>query len=643
MNPDPTPTPDDSSAVLPQPPHGCLTSVVLSVALVVVATLGGVWLITMGTMIGLAGPNAHLWAGGTYALALVVVFGSVALLLRAEQFGLWRGVALALALAGGLAGLHTLLMVFHHPFPDWLGPLQPTLTLLYALAAAILMRRHLFGKPARGVIAIGAGLALLVSAPWVVIGALGTPAQTLLGLLSGLAYGFACAVIVASIFFYDRQMPARQPFWSAVVTGIVFMAIEPGLLAGRGFLLQSVYLFLATGLAGLIGGALLALDEVRDLRRTWWGLLAFYVVLCTLPFTWSGGFEGEWMIEDMLVAWLPALIVGLVVGGLLAVLALILQRWLARQAPKRPFSAGLGLGALALTAVLFVGFGQPEIMPNTFFVVMADQVDTSQYATITDRDNRTLGVYHALVDQANKSQADLRAFLDQRGVHYTPYYLVSGLEVQGSALLRAQIAARPDVATILNSPHARPLPTSATPLSMIPPCPTLPGSIHGASTRSARRRPGRWAIPGRGLSSAARTPASTGRTRRCAASTWAKTAITTTRGSIRGITPPNRPTPAATAPTRWALSWARMALASHPARSGSPVAIWPATWAIRPIISTACSSCLRPSRWTAAPSPTATRRAARTSPTILGAARRRKAVTTTLSPSLCNISATPGR
>jgi subtilisin family serine protease len=111
-----------------------------------------------------------------------------------------------------------------------------------------------------------------------------------------------------------------------------------------------------------------------------------------------------------------------------------------------------GVGAAYATS------GQTGFYGNHFLIVMSEQADLSQAATIGDLTERRRFVYTTLVDTANRSQADLRALLDARGVRYTPFYLTNAIEVDGDALLQAQLSGRAEVDRIIFSQALRPLP-----------------------------------------------------------------------------------------------------------------------------------------------------------------------------------------
>ncbi len=454
---DPTPQPQRES--------GCLFTILLTIALIPIAVAGTVWLFSL--LQTTAGINGTFTAA--YALGLLVPFGLAALLLRPPRFGLWRGTALALALAGVYAalggGLTTLKLALPwQGVPAWAGPLAVA---VFALIALVLLRRRFVPEVGAGVLLLGAAVGLLVSAGWVVVGALGTPSELALALLETLAMALASAAAVMAVFAYDRAFLAERPFWAAVLAGAVYTALLPGLLAGRGYGLQGLLLALAMLPAGFIAGALLAQGQTPTARRRTGALAAFFGLAYLLPFAWTEGFEGDWMFEEMGPAWGPAALAGLLVGGALAVILLAAREPLARLSRRAALPAGLVVLALLITGGLYVGAGQPGLMPESFFVVLESQADTSTARDAGDQAARYTAVYETLTAHALESQAGIRAALDEAGVDYTPYYLVNGLEVATyNPLLRNRLAAREDVWKVLDSPHTRPLPRWSTAINV---------------------------------------------------------------------------------------------------------------------------------------------------------------------------------
>jgi subtilisin family serine protease len=441
------------------------------VALLIAAGMGLFWVVTLDPAQFPGGLPFDVGRALGYAIILGAPGALVALLWRNERFALWRGLALTLALAGGHAGLLGLVLAADRElaYPGVPKVIFPTLTLIYGLAVVFAGRKRFLNKPSGGPVILAVGLGLLVSAAWVIVGVLGTLPELAQAILEALGAGLLSAVLVATLFFYDDETPANHPFWSAVLIGVTFAALENGLLAVRGYWTQGMFLSQAVAFTGYVAGVLLMLGEKPDPRRSWWAAWAFFSVAFLLPFAWTEGFEGDWMFDEMAPAWFPGMIAGLASGLVLGGLALLARKGLARLTARGIVPGVFSLGALALVAGLYVGFGQPGLQPETFFVVMADQADTGFALDIAGREERYAAVFETLTEHALDDQADLRAFLDGRGVSYTPYYLINGMEVEGGFLLRRQIAARPDVARILNSPHTRPLRPSINRLGLYTP------------------------------------------------------------------------------------------------------------------------------------------------------------------------------
>ena len=83
-----------------------------------------------------------------------------------------------------------------------------------------------------------------------------------------------------------------------------------------------------------------------------------------------------------------------------------------------------------------------------FLVVLTDQADLSAAYAIADWAERGAYVYRTLRDHAERTQRDLRAMLDARGLAYQPLWIVNALAVRGAAADVAAIAARAEVAAV---------------------------------------------------------------------------------------------------------------------------------------------------------------------------------------------------
>jgi subtilisin family serine protease len=85
---------------------------------------------------------------------------------------------------------------------------------------------------------------------------------------------------------------------------------------------------------------------------------------------------------------------------------------------------------------------------TTFTVYLRERAQLSAAARIADPTARVTEVYRRLTSTAERSQRDLRADLDKRGVKYTAYWIANVLRVEGDRALVDAIAARDDVASI---------------------------------------------------------------------------------------------------------------------------------------------------------------------------------------------------
>ena len=145
-----------------------------------------------------------------------------------------------------------------------------------------------------------------------------------------------------------------------------------------------------------------------------------------------------------------------ILWALIALVLLSLPRPAAAQTPAPDQEAKV---SAALQARL-----QQADSPVSVLVVMADQLDLpTALAGQPPSTARVAAAYTALTAHAVATQADLRAWLDARGVAYRPYYIANMLQVPADGDLVAEIAQRDDVAAIVDNPriyqtHARAVP-----------------------------------------------------------------------------------------------------------------------------------------------------------------------------------------
>jgi subtilisin family serine protease len=149
--------------------------------------------------------------------------------------------------------------------------------------------------------------------------------------------------------------------------------------------------------------------------------------------------------------------------GLLIGLAIwIGNKWKARPTFNPLYASILTWG---LAAVIYGFFGLHGFYGDRLFVILKSQADVSSATQIQDRNQRLTYVYKTLTDHANQTQADLRQTLDRFGIHYAPYYLVNGMEVDGGTLVRLYLLSRPEVDRVIPSPRLRAIPQLAAPMT----------------------------------------------------------------------------------------------------------------------------------------------------------------------------------
>ena len=103
----------------------------------------------------------------------------------------------------------------------------------------------------------------------------------------------------------------------------------------------------------------------------------------------------------------------------------------------------------------------PEVMTDTadgksasVIIFMADQADVSAASDMADQDARGWFVYKTLVSHAERTQSELRTFLDSRGIAYQSFWAANMLVATLNRTLVEGIAARSDVARV-DSCHSR--------------------------------------------------------------------------------------------------------------------------------------------------------------------------------------------
>ncbi len=284
--------------------------------------------------------------------------------------------------------------------------------------------------------------------PFLLWGALGSGTDTILNILAGLAFGLLAASLIVT--------SESNLFLSGLGIAVLLVILGSALGYDGGQLLLLVVLptfgFVLVYLASSVPATMLAV-----------GLLA------AAPLVFIDPTELTIVLGDLLPWALKASFLMMGLGVLIGLLAWIVLRgrWRTGSQAEPPvrFPAYPPLIAWAAALALWGFLGLHGFSGDRLFVIMKDQADLSQALTIKDRNQRLTYVYKTLTDEAYKSQGGIRASLDRFGIHYTPYYLVNSMEVDGSALVRLYLLSQPGVDRVIPSPRLRPIPSLASPMT----------------------------------------------------------------------------------------------------------------------------------------------------------------------------------
>jgi subtilisin family serine protease len=341
-------------------------------------------------------------------------------------------------LGAALMAFPALLLRALGPNNDQVGALAQIFLSLAGAGIVLFLRR---GKLAWNPATIPAGLlvAAVGIAPLAIFGALGSPADTLLHLLAGLAFGLLAASLISAgtenVFLDGLGIGALLALLGSALGYDGGQLILLGLLPPFAFALAA--LAPSTAAVAVATGLLAAA-----------GLMFFDPTELTIMLGDLGGIAFKAVAIAIGLGWL--------VGGL---------AWGARKLiGGRPWSkaaAGIGAaGAWILLLALYFFAGNRGFYGDRLFVILKEQADISDVVSIKDRDTRLTEAYTRLTAHANTTQADLRETLDTFRIGYTPYYLVNALEVEGGTLVRLYLLTRPEVDRVIPSPRLRPVPAA---------------------------------------------------------------------------------------------------------------------------------------------------------------------------------------
>ncbi|GAA2604334.1 S8 family serine peptidase [Dactylosporangium fulvum] len=459
------------SAPLPVPPgpskppsRGWAVALTILVGLwtvgVVVVVNAALWLVGDTLVIsGLSMPLPFWLLGAALTTLLTGVPALLLSLLSRMWFARLAGRQwLLLTLFGGLLGAARLIPNTYHEL--YLAVLAIAAAIVAAVHRAVTGRReHADGWLFWLSLAVG----LLMLLPWLWVGSFGGQLETVLALLAALAVSWLATRPLSALAAIAVHF--RNNWVGAIVGGLVIGVGLAALAAGVG--LPAVQLL-----------ALLAVPPVAfalaALHRK--GRPSIVALLTPAIFGPLGMIDPDETslilgLRDALFWGLVGAVATLGVALVVAVVVLVALR----RARWHVWAAGVTAAVVAIGgAVIYAAVGQPGFAGERLFVVMQEQADLSGLSGVGDRTARVRQTYQRLVGTAERSQAPLRKALRDKGLKFTPFYLVNGVEVDAGPVVRQWLESRSDVAKVLLNPRLRPLPAQAPPMRGTVDAPTSP-------------------------------------------------------------------------------------------------------------------------------------------------------------------------
>ncbi len=306
-------------------------------------------------------------------------------------------------------------------------------------AAVLIIRKREFRFDRRSLFALA--IVPLGIWPFLLWGAFGSGTNIVLNLLAGLAFGLLAASLISTT--------ESNYFLNGLGIGVLLAILGSAFGYDGGQLLLLVVL-------PTFGFALVNVAQSVTATTIGVGLLA------AAPLVFIDPTELTIVLGDLLPWAMKASFLMMGLGLLIGLAIWIGNKWTTRPAFDPLYASILTWG---LAAVIYGFFGLHGFYGDRLFVILKSQADVSPAVQIRDRNQRLTYVYKTLTDHANRTQADLRQTLDRFGIHYTPYYLVNGMEVDGGALVRLYLMSRPEVGRVIPSPWLRAIPQLAAPMT----------------------------------------------------------------------------------------------------------------------------------------------------------------------------------
>jgi hypothetical protein len=300
--------------------------------------------------------------------------------------------------------------------------------------------------PAASTLILAAGSAALILLPWMVLGALGTPAQTGAALVTALSYGLPEELLLRGVTAAVIARATGKPRLGFLTGILIGLAIQPGYILPMGEINPFFRLFntvavgiLATEFAarGSLGGAIL--------------------VHTAFEFGFPAWVDGRMQFGLPHPAAVESVGVVLLLAVFFAGARYLLNVYRRPQPRTWRFSAAAAFSLLAVSgsAAGYAEYGHPGLAEDGFLILFRERADLSAAPSIPVRTDRIAFLYQSLVETADRSQAEARAELDRLGAIYQPHYLINLIEVDGRPDLMSGFASRPEVVAVVPNPTMR--------------------------------------------------------------------------------------------------------------------------------------------------------------------------------------------
>ena len=296
--------------------------------------------------------------------------------------------------------------------------------------------------------------------PWVWAGGLGSVWETLAAAVAAVGLAALAGTVLGRRFWtpFTELGGWRLVLGGGAAAGVALYVLGAS-VGGTGVQIPVMVMLSALGfaIAALQRGSLRPGQIVAfAVAPAAFGPLAFVDSDELLPLALGPEDFGQWsgiaLLIAVVAAWLVAVVYGITASRLLRLPAV-----------------GAAVSVLVLATACAVYFtGSPGFNGERIVVVLDSQADLTGVEAIADRDERLTETYRRLVANAEESQKSLRSELDDRGLAYTPYYLVNAIEVDTGLESRMWLEDRDDVAAVLLSPQLRPVPEPAPAMSGSP-------------------------------------------------------------------------------------------------------------------------------------------------------------------------------